>query len=139
MLYNFCISVYLTCLCQYMSRYNVFNWIYKNMPVYAIFYVYIPVYTRIYSYIQIFKTYLKICITAGFKPVISCILFAGITTALRASTRRYCSSLDPLLFRVTWRLVSDVGRGTRCAARTGHDVACPGLYLVLARAAAACQ
>ncbi len=45
-----------------------------------------------------------------------------------------------LLIRVTWRLVSDVLRGTRGAARAGHDVAGPGLHLeVLVLAAAACQ
>ena len=47
--------------------------------------------------------------------------------------------LSALLFRVTWRLVSDVGRGTRCAARTGHDVAGLGLHLEVLVLAAACQ
>ena len=37
--------------------------------------------------------------------------------------------LSALLFPVTWRLVSDVGRGTRGAARAGHDIAGPGLHL----------
>ena len=48
-------------------------------------------------------------------------------------------SLSSLLFRVTWRLVSDVRRGTRGAARAGHDVACPGLHLEVLVLAAACQ
>ena len=39
--------------------------------------------------------------------------------------------LTALLFPVTWRLVSDVGRGTRGAARAGHDVTGPGLDLNL--------
>ena len=37
--------------------------------------------------------------------------------------------LSALLFSITWRLVSDVGRGTRSAARAGHDIAGPGLHL----------
>ena len=48
-------------------------------------------------------------------------------------------SLSALLFPVTWRLVSDVGRGTRGAARAGHDVADPGLHLEVLVLAAACQ
>ena len=44
-----------------------------------------------------------------------------------------------LLFPVTWRLVSDVGRGTRGAARAGHDIAGPGLHLEVLVLAAACQ
>ena len=49
--------------------------------------------------------------------------------------------LTALLFPVTWRLVSDVGRGTRGAARAGHDVAGPGqgLHLEVLVLAAACQ
>ena len=49
--------------------------------------------------------------------------------------------LSALLFPVTWRLVSDVGRGTRGAARAGHDVAGPGpgLHLEVLVLAAACQ
>ena len=39
--------------------------------------------------------------------------------------------LSALLFPVTWRLMSDVGRGTRGAASAGHDVAGPGLDLNL--------
>ncbi len=37
--------------------------------------------------------------------------------------------LSALLFPVTWWLVSDVGRGTRGAARAGHEVAGRGLQL----------
>ena len=48
-------------------------------------------------------------------------------------------SLSSLLFRVTWRLVSDVLRGTRGAARAGHGVAGPGLHLEVLVLAAACQ
>ncbi len=48
-------------------------------------------------------------------------------------------SLSSLLFRVTWRLVSDVLRGTSGAARAGHDVAGPGLHLEILVLAAACQ
>jgi hypothetical protein len=55
MIFNICIYLYHTCLCQYMLRYNVYTLIYNNMQVYAILYVYIRVYTRIYTYIQIFK------------------------------------------------------------------------------------
>jgi hypothetical protein len=36
-----------------------------------------------------------------------------------------------LLLRVTWRLVSDVRRGTRGASSAGHDIAGPGLHLNL--------
>ena len=43
-----------------------------------------------------------------------------------------------LLLRVTWRLVSDVRRGTRGAARAGHDVAGPGLDLNLPIAQVRC-
>ncbi len=64
--------------------------IYKNMQVYTILSAYIRVYTLIYAYIQNFKQFEKLCITMGFEPVISCILSNGITTALQASTRRYC-------------------------------------------------
>jgi hypothetical protein len=39
------------------------------------------------------------------------------------------TSMCSFLSRVTWRLVSDVRRGTRCAVRAGHDVAGPGLHL----------
>ena len=46
--------------------------------------------------------------------------------------------LSALLFPVTWRLVSDVGRGTRGAARPGHDVTGPGLHLEVLVLAAAC-
>ena len=47
--------------------------------------------------------------------------------------------LSALLFPVTWRLVSDVGRGTRGATRAGHDVTGPGLHLEFLVLAAACQ
>ncbi len=48
-------------------------------------------------------------------------------------------SLSSLLFRVTWRLVSDVLRETRGTARAGHDVAGQGLHLEVLVLAAACQ
>jgi hypothetical protein len=48
-------------------------------------------------------------------------------------------SLSSLLFRVTWLLVLDVQRGTRGAARAGHGVAGPGLYVEDLVPAAACQ
>ena len=71
---------------------SVYVNIYKYMQVYAILSSYIRVYMGIYAYIQNFKQFEKVCITAGFEPVISCILSAGVTTALRASPRRYCHS-----------------------------------------------
>ncbi len=52
----------------------------KYMLSYPRIYAYI-----IYAYIQNFKQFEKLCITAGFEPVISCILSAGFTTALQAS------------------------------------------------------
>ncbi len=36
-------------------------------------------------------------------------------------------------------MVSDVGRGTRGAARAGHDITGPGLHLEVLVLAAACQ
>ncbi len=68
---------------------SVYVKIYKNMQVYAILSSYIREYTRIYQYIQNFKQFEKLCITAGFEPVILCILYDGFTTALLASTRWY--------------------------------------------------
>ena len=130
---------------------SVYVYIYKYMQVYAILSSYIRVYMGIYAYIQNFKQFEKVCITAGFEPVISCILSAGVTTALLASTVTDTSvllfpftgpihiRLSALLFPVTWRLVSDVGRGTRGAARAGHDIAGPGLHLEVLVLAAACQ
>ncbi len=46
------------------------------------------VYTRIYVKKKVSKQFEKIWITAGFEPGISCILSAGITTALQASTHQ---------------------------------------------------
>ncbi len=43
------------------------------------------------------------------------------------------------LIRVTWWLVSDIRRWTRCAAHAGHDVAGQGLHLEVLVLAAACQ
>ncbi len=59
---------------------SVYVNIYNNMHVYAI--LSSREYTRIYAYIQNFKHFEKLCITAGFEPVISCILSSGFTTAL---------------------------------------------------------
>ncbi len=47
--------------------------------------------------------------------------------------------LSSLLFRVAWRLVSDVLRGTRSAARAGHGVAGQGLNLEVLVLSSACQ
>ncbi len=90
--FNSCIYLYNKCLRQFMSIYKAYTMIYKNMQAYHIMIQYIRVYTRIYAYIQIFKTISNLCITTGFEPVIStisCILSAGITTALQESTRWY--------------------------------------------------
>ncbi len=117
------------------------------MLVYTRIYAYIRVYTQIYAYIQNFKQFEKLCITAGFEPVISCILSAGITTTASVNTSvllfpftgTIYIRFSSLLFRVTWQLVSDVQRGTRCATRAGHDVAGQGLHLEVLVLAAACQ
>ncbi len=59
------------------------------MTVYTGVWSFIRVYQSIYAYILFSKLFEKICITAGFEPVISCILSAVITTTRQASTRRY--------------------------------------------------
>ncbi len=130
---------------QYMSFYNSYTMIYSNMQVYPISKLYIFVYTRIDAYIRISKQFEKLCINTGFKPVISCTLSAGITTSVNTSVLPFALtgtvkiSVCSLLSCVTWQLVSDVRRGTRNAARAGHDVAGPGLHLEVLVLAAACQ
>ena len=70
-----------------------------------------------------------------------CTASVNTSVLLFPLTRTIHIRLSALLFRVTWRLVSDVGRGTRGAARAGHDVAGPGpgLHLEVLVLAAACQ
>ena len=63
--------------------------IYLYMKVYTGLWYFIRVYRSTYAYILFSKQYEKRCITAGFEPVISCILSAVITITLLASTRRY--------------------------------------------------
>ncbi len=71
-----------------------------------------------------------------------CTASANTSVMLYPLTGTINIRLSALLFPVTWRLVSDVGRGTRCAAaRAGHDVAGPGpgLHLEVLVLAAAAQ
>ena len=63
--------------------------IYLYMIAYTGLWYFISIYRSTYAYILFSKQYEKRCITAGFEPVISCILSAVITITLLASTRRY--------------------------------------------------
>ena len=104
---------------------SVYVNIYKYMQVYAILSSYIRVYMGIYAYIQNFKQFEKVCITAGFEPVISCILSAGVTTALRASTRRYYYFLSQGLYTLDCQLSSFPSPGGWCRTSGAGPAAPP--------------
>ena len=119
MISKICIFMYNTCLCQYMSTYTS---ICKYMLSYPRIYAYIWEYTSIY----IISNYLKkVCITAGFEPVISCILSAGVTTALRASTRRYYYFLSQGLYTLDCQLSSFPSPGGWCRTSGAGPAAPP--------------
>ncbi len=98
---------------------------YHDMQVYAILSSYIRVYMGIYEYIQNFKQVEKLCIIAGFEPVTSCILSAGITTALRASTRRYYCFLSQGLYTLDCQLSSFPSPGGWCRTSGAGPAAPP--------------
>ena len=76
-------------ICKYMTHIPVYTTIYYYIQAYAISFVYISIYPCMSEYIQFSKHVEKLCISAEFEPVISCILPAVFTTTLRASTRRF--------------------------------------------------
>ena len=104
---------------------SVYVNIYYVMQVYAILSRYIHVYTRICVYIQNFKLFEKNCISAGFEPVISCILSADSTTALRASTRRYYYFLWKGLYTLDCQLSSFPSPGGWCRTSGAGPAAPP--------------
>ena len=105
-------------------------------------------YIRVYSKFQTIRKIMHNCrnrscnLVHTFLRLYHCTVSVNTSVLLFPLTGPIHIRLSALLFPVTWRrLVSDVGRGTRGAARAGHDVAGPGLHLevrVLVLAAA-CQ
>ena len=75
----------------------------------------------------------KLCIISGFELTISCRpqgradhCTTSVDTRLCLCTVSVCLILHCGEY-VTWRLVSDIRRGARRAARSGHDVTGMGL------------
>ncbi len=110
---------------------SVYVKIYHDIQVYAILSSYIRLYMGIYAYTQNFKQFEKLCITAGFEPVISCILSAGLTTALPASTRKYYCFLSQGLYTLDFQLSSFPSPGGWCRTSGAGSAAPPAPAMTL--------